>query len=1100
MKKHSLRIHSVICVLACAAPLFAQTDQARFVGTVSDETGAVIPQANIRVRNEKGGSERSAHSNDQGYFIVPNLLPAPYTVTVEAAGMASRRFEGIDLQIGQVRTINVTLQPEGVNQEITVAAGALTEIDTSSARVGVNVSEREVAQLPLNGRQISQLYLLAPGAVTAGGGTYDNIRFSGRANQQNAVRFDGVEGTSIVDSSPGNLNGESSSGFRLQASMENVQEFRVESSNYPAEYGTGTGGQISIVTKSGGNAFHGSLFEYVRNDVWDARNFFDRSDKSPLRLNQFGGSLGGPIVRDRLFFFASYEGLRQHAGFNLLGQVPSAAARARAVPSIQPLLAAFPAGLQTTANPDWDVAQLVGSATVSENAGSLRLDYHLNAKYSLYARYFRDDGESLAPFDVSGSAFRAKAVSQNGVINLQQVLTPSIVNETKFGYNGPKTRTNGVAPQVPGLDLSAATILIGGPSVLVGVGGQGSNAGIAIPSGLVRASSATNGRGQPYTNYSLSFVDNLSWVKSNHSFKIGFEARLLRIYTDRQGGVTYSFPTLADFLANRTSGVTVLGDVSAPSPFNNGVTGNRLAKTEFWIGYAQDEWKITPSLTMSYGLRYEYFRPLYEDRNRAVLFNTVTGQLDAPDSRSFFQSSTANFGPRLAFSWAPKRFNNKTVFRVGSGFYYGPGQIEDQIQPIESDRVSTALPAGTLYPVDPLATIRGFDINNPNANIQVRAYSPGYRVPERILSYTASVQQQLPGNAVLSVAYVGSQGRNLFLRSVTNRIIGVSTNAATGAAVLQREFGPRWAEIDYKTSGGTDNYNSMQTTINRRFSQGVTFGGQWTWAHSIGNSGGSNEALTAQNPYDFRADRGNNAFDVRHSANLTALYELPFGRGRRYLKGAGRALDSLVGGWELGGVFNGRTGLPLDIRITRPDVVYRDSRTGAIVSNPILVDGRPVTAAVINTIGGGNSRDVRRPDVVAGVNPFLSGGDKRLFLNPAAFSIPAPGTFGNLGRGALHGPGLSQVDLTLHKRIPVTERVRLQFRAEAYNIFNRANFLNPPVRLANALGTGAGQLQPGQAFTASAAGGGFGVINSTVERTIGLGTSRQMQLSLRLEF
>ena len=312
--------------LALAVALSAQ-DTARFTGTVADATGAVIPGAKVTVRNEKTGVTREGEANAQGVYFVTNLSAAPFTVSAISNGFSAQEFQKLELALGQERAVNFTLAPAGSTQTITVTEGGLAEVDTSSARIGVNVSQREVGELPLNGRQISQLYLLTPGAQTTGGGSFDNIRFSGQANQQNAVRFDGVEASSIVDASPGNLNGQTSSAFRLQASLETVQEFRVESSNYPAEYGTGTGGQIGIVTKSGGNEYHGSVFEYVRNDKLDARNFFDGTRRSPLRLNQFGGSFGGRIIKDKLFFFGHYEGLRQRAGFPLLGQVPSAAVR-----------------------------------------------------------------------------------------------------------------------------------------------------------------------------------------------------------------------------------------------------------------------------------------------------------------------------------------------------------------------------------------------------------------------------------------------------------------------------------------------------------------------------------------------------------------------------------------------------------------------------------------------------------------------------------------------------------------------------------------------------------------------------------------------------
>ncbi|MBK5292423.1 MAG: TonB-dependent receptor [Acidobacteriia bacterium] len=1060
--------------------------QAVLTGTVTDASGAVIPGAAITVKNERTGLKRTVQASEAGIYLITNLAAAPYHVTGQAEGLGPNEYTDVRLATGQERTLNLILQPANLTQEVTVSGGELVVIDTSSARMGVNVGEREVANLPLNGRQLSQLYLMAPGAVTTGGGSYDNIRFSGRANQQNVIRYDGVEATGIIDASPGNLNGESSSAFRLQSSLENVQEFRVESNNYPAEYGTGSGGQISVVTKSGSNDFHGSLFEYLRNNALDARNYFDRDQPSALRVNQFGGSLGGPLRRDRLFFFTGFEVLRQRAGINLVEAVPAAAARLRAVASIQPLLAAYPTGMASTTDPNLDLAYLNRSARVNEVYGSLRMDYKLSEKYQVTGRYFRDQGESYEPIGVTGNGQRFNGVPQNAMVSLQQILTPSLINETKVGLNAYKTRSYGQAPVIPGVDMSAISVNLSGSVALPGIGGQGGSAGLATAGGLIRSSSAFNGRAQPYTNYSVSFVDGLSWIKGQHSFRFGMEVRPIRLFTDRQGGTTYSFSNLDDFLVNRPSQIQFTSDLSTPSPYNNGATGIREARQTYYIGYAQDEWKLRQNVTLNYGLRWEYFSVLHEARNLNVQMDTVNGVLK-PSNAPFYQSSMKNFGPRLALNWAPGRFHNNTVFRIGAGYYYGPGQTEDLIQPIESDRVVTTLPAGSVFPVDPNQILARYDINSPTLRYQPRAYTPGYRVPERIFSYTASVQHQLASGTVLTIAYVGSQGRNLFLRSITNLITGVDTNPVTGAAIVTRQFGDRFAEVDIKTSGGNDSYNALQTSFSRRYHRGLTIGGQWTWGHSLGTSAGSNEARTVQDPFHYRGDRGNNNFDVRHSMNLNLLYELPFGKG-------------VLGGWQVGGILNARTGLPVEVGITRNDVVYRDNRTGAIVNSPILVGGSPVTSAIINTPGGGASRNVRRPDLVAGVNPYLKTGDKLYFINPAAFAMPQPGTYGNLARNALSGPGMAQFDLTLHKRFPVRERIHLEFRAEMYNLFNHANFANPSSRLNNSLGTAARQIQPGQPFDASSAGGTFGVINRTLERAVGLGTSRQAQLSLRLVF
>ena len=1096
----------IILLAAISVAAWGQAEKARIVGTVVDATGGVIPAASITAKDTKTGQEREGKSDDKGFYVLANLSPSDYTITAKGNGLGPTEYTEVHLSVGQERTLNIVLKPATVTTEVTVSGGELTTIDTSSAAIGTNVNSREVGTLPLNGRQLSQLYLLAPGAQTAGGGSFDNIRFSGRANQENEVKFDGVEGSSIIDASPGNLNGEISTGFRLQASLETVSEFQVQSSNYPAEYGTGTAGQINVVTKSGSNEHHGGLFEYFRNDALDARNFFDGQaalslPKNPLRLNQYGGSIGGPIAKDKLFFFASQENLNQRAGVNLFGSVPSVSARARAVASIQPLLKGYPIGQLPTSNPDLDIAQRVFNTSIDEYFGSARLDYHLTDKFTMYLRYNRDQGYLQAPLDVSGAHQSVTAVPQNVVWSFQQILKPTVINEFKLGVNDNKTRISGYAPPIPGVDTSAFSVSFTGGVAIPGVGGQGASAGASLLGNLIRANSSQNGRGQPYTGYTVGIIDNLSVIHQEHAMKFGFEFRPVRLWTDRLGGTTYTFPSVAALLNNQPSQIQVLGDTSSPDPWNNGATGNRFVKQYYLIGYAQDEWKIAPNFTMSYGLRYEYYSPLHEDNNLAVFFNANTGKLacgttpgcDLPAGTAWYHSSKLNFGPRLAFSWSPERFKNKTVFRIGAGYYYGPGQTEDQIQTIDSDRASRTLTSNIAFPVDPRQVLAGYNINDPNLGFQPRAYGNGYQIPEKVLSYTASIQQELPGKTVLTVAYVGSQGRNLFLRSWTNGIVGVNMNPTTGAGIPVLQFGNRFSQIDFKTSGGTDHYDSLQTTINRRFSRGLTAGFQWTYGHSIGDTGGSNEAQTTQNPFNYMQDRGNNAFDVRHSANLSVLYELPF-------HPQNRAVNSALGGWEVGGVFNARTGVPIDVTLSRPDIVYQVVSSGQYVSSPLVSGGTVLTVPVINNPFGGAFRSNRRPDVIPGVDPFLHAGDGRYFLNPAAFAVPKPGTFGNLGRYALHGPGLSQLDFTVHKRFAIDDKRNIEFRAELYNILNRANFANPPAVLNNALGTGNNQLQPGQSFSAAAAGSAFGVFNSTVSKDVGLGAQRQAQLSLRFNF
>src|SRR5581483_398131 len=329
----------------------AQTDQGKFTGTVLDASGGSGAGATVMVRNERTGEERSQTSSSAGIVLIANLKPSTYTVRATKDGFSPVEFSQLPIAVGQELHLDLELKPAGVQEDVTVV-GSAPVLDISSARMGVNVSTREVDNLPVNGRQMSQLLLQAPGSQNAGTGTWQDIRFSGRAVEQNAIRYDGVEGSAIIDAAPGNLNGEVATPFKLQASLENIQEFRVESSAYPAEYGTGSGGQVSVVTKSGSNSFHGAAFEYLRRDALDAPNYFDstrRSDgsvisdlgKSLLKQDQFGGSIGGPIARDRAFFFGSFERYRLNAGVNIVEAVPSAAAWAKAVPAIAPLRDGF---------------------------------------------------------------------------------------------------------------------------------------------------------------------------------------------------------------------------------------------------------------------------------------------------------------------------------------------------------------------------------------------------------------------------------------------------------------------------------------------------------------------------------------------------------------------------------------------------------------------------------------------------------------------------------------------------------------------------------------------------------------------------------------
>jgi len=1114
-----LWVAAVTMLLGLPVASYAQGD-ARFSGTLLDQTGAFVPGAMVTVKNQKTGEVRTVATTADGRYVVPNLKPSVYTISVTFGSFQPLEYTDMTLAAGQEFSLDLELRPAGVSETVTVE-GRVNTIDLSSARIGANVSEREVQELPVNGRQMSQLLLQAPGSQNAGTGTWQDIRFSGRAVEQNVIKYDGVEGSAIIDAAPGNVNGENNTPFKLQASLENVQEFRVESSSYPAESGTGTGGQISVITKSGSNDFHGALFDYVRRDRFDSRNYFDatrnadgtvitRLPKSALNQDQFGGSIGGPMARDRAFFFGSYEGYRLDAGLNFVEAIPSDQAWSRAAAAVAPLRSGFraPGAIVlsgASANPDFDIAQLQTKQRVTENAFSARLDFKVTQNWSSYFRAFRDDGTNKEPQGVTGRLFQTTAKPTNAVFNLQGLLGPNMTNEFKFGYNAAKSTERGVAPA----GFENIILNLSGSVANTGIAGQGATSGLAIPGGLVRVNSAGNGRSAPYDPYSLTFADSVNVVRGNHFYKFGGDTRIIRMTTDQQGGITYSFANLDAFLANTPATVQYFGDLSEASPFHNGATGPKHINQEYYVGFAQDEWHVKPAFTLNYGVRYDYYSPLHERDNRIVKFNIDNGRLDS-DTTPFYTSLKTNWQPRIAATYTPM---GRTVIRGGFGIFVGPGQTEDQIQPIEAERISTTLSAGApgaAYPVDP-NVIRANFINNPNnRSYQPRAYANEYSLPEKVYQYTASLQRELPGNFAATVAYVGSQGRNQFLRSIANRTLGVQSNGAA-AGTQVREFDivtcangtagtgilcpgstiasiqRPYAEVDYKTSGGHNTYNSMQLSLTRRSSNGLTMNAQYTLGSSAGNTGGSNEAVTAGNNAraisEFDYDDGYNNFDVRHTFNLSAIYTIP-GRG------------PLFSGWNVGGIINARSGIPVPVLIQRNDIVYVDG-AGNVFNNPAAD-----RTAAVNTPGGGASRNTRRPDLIPGVDPYIKDGGL-LFLNPAAFATPKPGTFGNLKRNEIHGPIFRQVDAVVSKRIGFGGGSNVELRAEIFNLFNITNFANAVGTLPNALPgaslTELNRVQPGQPYTAAAAGT-FGRLTSTVGRTVGLGTPRQVQFALRFNF
>ncbi len=1042
-----------LAVLMVPAAVVAQQTESRVTGRVLDDSKAAMPGVTVTVTSKQTGAVRTTISGGDGSYAVTNLGPGTYTVLFELSGFATQSRDVL-LGVGQLETVDVTLGVAGLQEAVTVSADSAV-IDVSSARIGVNVSPEEVDNLPVNGRNFANLMTLATGATSDGNGGWASVRFNGKSNQQNYLNYDGVDGTYVWDASPGYLNSTGSQ-FRLQTSMESVAEFRVNSGLAPAESGLGAGGNITVVSKSGTNAFRGSLFEYKRDDALDSASKYD-DKKQELELDQFGGSIGGPISSNRTFFFGSFEGLRQTTGLSFTEAVPSNEARRRVIAgepvgsgagqsaartqAVAPLLDGFPASDVATSNPLIALATLNTTAEQKENSMSLRMDHRLAASHSFYVRYLFSDGDLNTPDrTVTPRRVRAKQRPQNVAFNYQSLVGQRVVNEFKIGYNKPKTSAQAFG-DVPGYD--PVGVSLSGTVTSSSIDARGTT-GIARSGLLIRATSASSTTGSIFDPYSLSFSDALTWTRGAHTFKFGGEFRHLQSDFQFLGSTEITYNNINDFIDNRPNAVAVALDSPIFKP-----------QQYYLIGYVQDSWRASDRLTLELGLRYDFYSVVKEKNGNAKPFFIEENNFST-DPDNFYDPDKNNFAPRLS---AVYRIDDKTAFRTGFGLFYGPGQFEDRIQPIENAIERRRLGAsdvpnnGLAYPVPPSQYLNA---------LSIRGYTHS-RPDEYNMQYGASVSRELPGAVNLTIGYTGSRGKDMFLRGVANTL-DFSTRARQQ---------PSFGQIDYKTSGCVDglvinsqpltgcgraSYDALQVGLSRRFRSGFSGGLQYQYSRNKGTTQGSNEAATSQNTFDYDTEYGTNPQDIPHTFNGSLVYLIP-GDG------------IWRGGWRVGGILNARSGVPINVLITRADNA--------------TVNGQTVT-----NIPGGNSRGTQRPDMVPGVDPYLKDGVR--WLNPAAFTTPQPGTFGNLGRNALRGPEFVQLDLMFSKDFQFLQSQSFQIRFEMFNLTNGLNYENPAATLP---GTGT----PGVPFT-DAQAGTFGYMLGPLNRTVGLGTARQTQVSLRYSF
>lgn len=1060
--------------LSLTAPrIFAQTATATLIGHTVDEAGALLPGVQITLTQLDKAQNRTVISDEKGDFVFLLIPAGKYNLTAMLNGFQKLVWTEFELQVDQRSSLNLSLKAGQIIEKVEIS-GESTLLQSETASIGTVIDHEKIVRLPLNGREFQQLALLVPGAVPAAQGSSLSFRggfnVGGSRESANYFLLDGVDN-----------NNSSANQYTFRPSVDLIQEFKVQTNSYSAEFGRGAGAQVNIITRSGTNRYSGNVFEFLRNSVFDAKNFFDLPTTTPsFKRNQFGATFGGPLPflnfgegvpilnsgKDRTFFFLSYEGLRLRQGVTRSASVPTllqrqgnfgTAARIRDPQRLgncnaTDTTACFPNGIIPAErinsiglaiasafpllnNPSDPVRNLVSTLSRPQDADqfSVRVDHRISANSNIFFRYSINQDQQIDVFDtlvgtlntnLPGFGRNDNQRTESISFNYTQIFDPRTVNEFRFGYNrlkqirAPENRTDSV--RALGLTgLSDDPRVYGFPAIRVtGFDPLGDNP--QLP--------------QERTDDTFQIVDNISLQRGTHTIKAGIDLRPFRSNNFNPGSSRGDFRFTGLYTGSGLADL-LLGLIAQDTRGIGDAERGRLQKSYGF--YVQDDWKINSHLTFNLGLRYELDPPLTEANNRLSNFDVQTRTIIVAAQNGIgsevYLTDKNNFAPRFGFAWQPFS-NQKTVVRGGYGIYYDLPIVGNEL--------------GGLYGNPPFRSINTFTgtttvpitLNNPFPAAQLGASTLSPTGVQRDLktsylqNFSLGVQREILKDVVVEVSYVGNKGTNLIrTRNINQAVLG------TGSINSRRPFAG-FGNITYRESSASSIYHSLQARAEKRFTRGFTFLGSYTWSKAIDDSSGVPASAASsnnpQNSYDLRAERGLSEFDVRHRFVLSGIYELPFGNGKPFLQNGIAA--GILGNWEVAGIFAAQTGRPFTPRLSSDR-----SNTGQLQDRPNLV---------------GDSS--------------LSNPDPQLFFNTAAFAIPAAGTFGNAGRNILTGPGYSNIDLALVKRIRFGEERNVELRGEVFNALNRPNFDLP--------NSFADSAQFGRIFSA--------------------GSARQIQLGLKFSF
>lgn len=1065
----------------------AQVAGGAITGTVVDSSGRVIPNASVSITNTATGINRSVTTNEDGFYIAPNLLPAGYELTFTASGFKTEVRTGIGLTVGATVVVNLTMQV-GTKKETVEVQSEVPDVQLASSDISAVVNATTVRELPLNGRSWTDLATLQPGvnrietqpdfaAGTDRGnrGFGQQLTISGARPQQNNYRLDGVSLNDYANGAPGSVLGGS-------LGVDAIQEFSVLTSNYSAEYGKTSGGVVNAVTRSGTNRFHGSAYEFLRNSALDARNYFDGSSIPPFKRNQFGGAVGGPILKNRTFFFADYEGIRQSKGITTVADVPSQNARngnlASGPVTVDPAAAAFltfypvPQSPLPGGNGDIGVFTFAGQQIVNENFFTARVDHRFSANDSLFVSYMYDKTPYSAPDGLNNVEFDTLTSRQFAAIEETHIFTPHFANSFRLGGNHEAVNNNqsltAINPDATRTDLGVGGTAFAGrkaPQVLIG--------GVSDFTGGVGGSPTYFYHWNSVQLYDDAFVN-----RGTHSIRFGVavERMMLNVLADTDPNGIWNFETLGDFLTNN------------PKKFQGGIASTlsprNLRQTLFGV-YVQDDWHARPNLTLNLGLRYEMSTVVTETSGKLANLRNITDQyagcavLVVPGCSStgpFFKNPTVkDFEPRVGFAWDPLK-NGKTAVRGGIGLF--------DVQPLPYQYILLATQASPFFsytvikdpvglcnctPANPFFNFNGQDITFPANRLRTTYTDPS---PKRnyVMQWNLNIQQQLAPNLTAMIAYVGSSGvHQPFRVDDANLTIPAKTpsgylwpqvdadgNLTTGpnAGNPPDPINPNFGSIRGMFYQGHSSYHALETQLAKRMSHGFQVQGTFTWSKSIDTSSASvagdtfGNSISSLDWFDMSLSRGLSDFNVGRTLVLNGTWELPTP------KSWSAPAQYALGGWQLGLIFTASDGIPFT----------PTWGTGSDPANTLSGDDW----AYVNRLGGAGCKTLTNPGNVSNyvktqcfavpTAPDMNFWTANCDPAPPSYGGPLPAgdlrcfnLRGNAGRNIIIGPGLTSLDFSVFKNNyvkKISENFNVQFRAEIFNILNHANFA-PPITPTN---------------------------------------------------